>query len=122
MHRFYGAFETEDHEGVIRPLLSPEVVWQVAGQNPLAGTFRGPAQVLAAMRRYSEHSEATLRLHTQAILAEGRHVVAIHVATARRGGHRYTAHEIDVFHVDEGRITEMWSFSEDQAATDAVWS
>jgi len=121
--RFYGAFETEDHEAAIRPLLSPQVVWHVAGENPLAGTFRGHAQVFAAMRRYAERSQGTLRLSAQEILGgPGVHAVAIHTATANRNGHSYSAHEIDVFHVENGVISEMWSFSEDQSATDAMWA
>jgi len=118
----YSAFKAEGHEAVIRRLLSPRVVWHVAGENPLAGTFRGHTQVFEAMRRYAARSEGTLRLQTQAILGDGVHVVALHTATATRPGVHYSAHEIDVFHVEHGTITEMWSFSEDQAATDAMWS
>ncbi|MGA2529538.1 MAG: nuclear transport factor 2 family protein [Acidimicrobiales bacterium] len=119
---FYAAFETEDHEAAIRPLISTRFVWHVAGENPLAGTFRGHTQLFAAMRRYAERSEGTLRLNTQSILGDGAHAVAIHAATGNRNGQSYSAHEIDVFHVENGMITEMWSFSEDQAATDAMWS
>jgi uncharacterized protein len=119
---FYGAFETEDHEAAIRPLLSHRVVCHVAGENPLAGTFRGHRQVFEAMRRYSERSAGTLRLNTQAILGEGIHVVAIHTTTGKHDGQSYSAHEIDLFHVENGMIVEFWSFSEDQAATDAMWS
>ncbi len=119
---FYAAFAAEDHEAAIRPLLSRRIVWHVAGENPLAGTFRGHSEVFAAMRRYGEGSQGTLRLNTQCVLGEGTHAVAVHAATAKRDGHSYSAHEIDVFHVENGTITEMWSFSEDQAATDAMWS
>jgi uncharacterized protein len=119
---FYAAFEAEDHEAAIRRLLSPGIVWHVAGENPFAGTFRGHSEVFAAMRRYAEGSQGTLRLNTQCVVGEGTHAVAVHAATAKRDGHSYSAHEIDVFHVESGTITEMWSFSEDQAATDAMWS
>jgi hypothetical protein len=37
-------------------------------------------------------------------------------------GFDYHAHEVDIFHISGKRITEMWSFSEDQAATDRIWS
>jgi ketosteroid isomerase-like protein len=103
---FYAAFETEDHEAAIRPLLSPHVVWRVSGDNPLAGTFRGHTEVL----------------NTQVILGEGVHAVAIHDVSGIRHGRSYLAHEIDLFHVENGTITEMWSFSEDQVATDRMWS
>ncbi len=74
------------------------------------------------MTRYGEHSQGTLRLDTRSIFADDEHAVAIHRATANRPGFGYDAHEVDVFHISAGRITEMWSFSEDQAATDRIWS
>lgn len=119
---FYDAFVGDDYEARVRRFLDEGVVWYVAGSNPLAGTFLGPDEVLAAMRRYGQHSGHSLRLDTRSILADEEHVVAIHHATARRGDFRYEAHEIDVFHLDGERIVAMWSFSEDQAATDALWS
>lgn len=118
VRRFYAAFESNDHEAAIRPLLSPGIVWHVSGDNPLAGTFRGHDEVFAAMRRYAEHSGGTLRLDTKSIVGDGLHAVAIHEATAIGSGHSYSAHEVDVFHVEGGVISKMWSFSEDQEATD----
>lgn len=32
------------------------------------------------------------------------------------------AHEVDIFHVEHELITELWSFSENQMATDRFWS
>ncbi len=52
-------------------------------------------------------------------MATVTHAVAIHVATASVPG---SAHEVDVFHIQNGMITEFWSFSEDQAGTDRLWS
>jgi uncharacterized protein len=120
--RFYAAFEDEGYESRLRTYLRSDVRWHVAGANPLAGDFVGVDEVLAAMRRYGEHSNHTLRLDTRTVFADGDHVVAIHWATARRPGFDYAAHEIDVFHVEQELICEFWSFSEDQAATDTLWS
>jgi uncharacterized protein len=118
---FYDAFQTEDYESAVAPHLDDGIVWQV-GMNPLAGTHVGAQEVFAAMRRYAQHSGGTLRLNTKAIMVDGGHVVAIHEASAVRDDFHYSAHEIDVFHVADARIVAMWSFSEDQAATDALWS
>jgi ketosteroid isomerase-like protein len=119
---FFAAFTTGDYEGKVRELLVDDVEWHVAGNNPLAGHFVGIDAVIGAMRRYGEHSHHTLRLDTQSVLADVHHVVAIHRARAHREGLAYDVHEIDVFHLSSGLITEFWSFSEDQEATDAFWS
>jgi hypothetical protein len=34
---------------------------------------------------------------------------------------RYDTREVDVFYIHHDLITEFWSFSEDQAATDQIW-
>jgi ketosteroid isomerase-like protein len=119
---FYAAFSAPDHEAAVAAFLDIGVIWKVAGSNPLAGEFVGADAVLAAMRAFGTHSNHTLQLDTKSILASGEHVVAIREATAHTDGLDYAAHEVDVFHVRGGRITQFWSFSEDQAATDALWS
>jgi ketosteroid isomerase-like protein len=119
---FFAAFATDDYEPIVRECLAHDVEWHVAGNNPLAGDFIGVDAVLSAMRRYSEHSRRTLQLDTRSVFADEHHAVAVHWATAQREGITYQAHEIDVFHLSSGLITEFWSFSEDQDATDALWS
>lgn len=119
---FYAAFDTANYERHVRELLVDDVNWHVAGNNPLAGDFIGIDAVLGAMRRYDEHSHHSLKLDTESVFADEHHAVAIHRATAQREDVAYRAHEIDVFHLSDGLITEFWSFSEDQDATDALWS
>jgi uncharacterized protein len=122
IRRFYAAFATPDYETDVRVLLRDDVVWHVAGDNPLAGDFVGPSAVLNAMRNYGVHSDHTLQLDTRSVFADDDHAIAVHLATARRANLDYEAHEIDVFHISDGQIAEFWSFSEDQRATDALWS
>jgi hypothetical protein len=73
------------------------------------------------MRRFGEHSHRTLKLDTRSVFADENHAIAVHWATGQREGITYQVHEIDVFHLSHGLITEFWSFSEDDA-TDAFWS
>jgi ketosteroid isomerase-like protein len=120
--RFYEAFANEDWRTNVAQCLDHDVVWHVAGDNPLAGDFLGVDAVLGAMGRYSEHSDGSLTLDTKAVFADDEHAIAVHSATAQRGEFSYRAHEIDVFHLGADRVLELWSFSEDQIATDALWS
>ena len=122
LREFYEAFDDADPGSAVRQYLAANVIWHVAGANPLAGVFHGPDEVWQAMLRYGEHSGQTLHLDTRSIFADDEHAVAIHQATATPPGFRYEAHEVDLFHIEDGQIVEMWSFSEDQEATDRVWS
>jgi hypothetical protein len=122
VRKFYASLDDRPYEESVACFLHEDVVWHVAGNNPLAGTFCGVSEVFGAMRAYAEASAGTLRLNTQTVLAGAGHVVAIHDASADVRGLEYRAHEVDVFHLLDGRIAEFWSFSEDQPATDSVWS
>lgn len=118
---FYAAIGDRPYEETIAPFLAEEIVWQVSGINPLAGTFSGIPAVLDAMRSFGAASRGSLELNTRTLMGDEHHVVAVHDASARLGDHAYAAHEVDVFHVSTRRITRFWSFSEDQAATDRMW-
>lgn len=119
---FHAAFDGRPYEVSVAPVLSEDVVWHVAGANPLAGTYTGVGEVLGAMRAYGEASGHTLRLSTMSLQPDTHHVVAIHDATATSRDVDYQAHEVDVVHVRGPLIEAMWSFSEDQTATDRLWS
>ena len=56
------------------------------------------------------------------VVANDQHAVALLRAKGERRGKRYDALEIDVFHIRDGKVTEFWSFSEDQRVTDEFWS
>jgi hypothetical protein len=45
---------------------------------------------------------------------------AVRRATAEVDHVRYDTREVDVFYIHHDLITEFWSFSEDQAATDRI--
>ncbi len=106
----------------VTELLTEDAVWHLPGRGPLAGDHRGRQAVLAAMRRFEELSGGTIRVEVHDILGSDEHAVALLRATGSRPGKRYEALEIDVHHIRDGRITEFWSFSEDQRETDEFWS
>lgn len=121
VRRWYQAFAQGDYPPVIAELLAEEAVWNLPGQHPLAGDHRGRDAVMAAIRRF-DGLRASFQLEVHDILGNDDHAVALLRATGTRPGKRYEALEIDVFHIQDGKITEVWSFSEDQRLTDEFWS
>jgi ketosteroid isomerase-like protein len=91
--RFHDAFADENWRTNVAQWLDHDVVWHVAGDNPLAGAFVGIDAVVGAMQRYSEHSHGSLMLDTRAVFADDEHAIAVHSATVRRGDFSYRAHE-----------------------------
>ncbi len=98
-------------------LFDEQVVWHVPGQHPMSGDHAGRNAVLAAMRYFEG-----IHLDVHDVVANDDHVVALLRAKGGRKGNQYDALEIDAFHIKDGKITEFWSFSEDQRLTDEFWS
>ncbi len=122
IRRMHEAFAKGDYIATLTELFSEDIVWHLPGRGPLAGDHLGRDAVFAAMREFERLSGRTIRTEVHDILASDEHAVALLRATARRGEKRYDALEMDVYHVRDGKVTEFWSFAEDQRVTDEFWS
>lgn len=101
-------------------LWSDDIVLHYGGDNPISGTYRGKAEVGDAYRRMAELSAGTfgvVELHD--ILGSEDHVVVLARVGAERAGHRLEWGGIDIYHVSDGRIQEIWIHVTDQYAVDA---
>ncbi len=116
--KMYEAFVRGDYKSTLTELLSEDVVWHLPGAAPLSGDHRGRDAVFAAMGQF----DGSVQLELHDVLANDEHAVALLRARGSREGKEYNALEIDVFHIREGKVTEFWSFSEDQRVTDEFWS
>lgn len=90
--------------------------WALAGDyvgtQAVAGLFGGtPALGMTAMR-----------VEPHDILASDDHVVALVGMHMERGELKYVSHEVHVWHVEDGKATEVWVTSQDPDAFDAFWA
>ncbi len=106
----------------ITELSSEDFVWHLPGAGPLSGDHRGRDAVFAVFGQMVELSGSTYRDQVHDILANDEHTVVLRRATATRPGKHYDSLEIDVYHIRNGKMTECWSFPEDQRLTDEFWS
>lgn len=100
-------------------LWSDDIVLHYGGDNPISGTYRGRAEVGSAYRKMAELTDGTfgvVELHD--MLASDDHVVVLARVGAERQGHRLEWTGIDVYHVADGRIQEIWIHVTDQYAVD----
>lgn len=121
LRRAYAAFAAGDDD-TLRAVLAPTVVWHVAGHNPLAGTYRGPEEVLGYLGRLRALTDGTFRLEVHDVLANDEHALGMHRAFAERHGRRLADGEVLVCHVANGRVTEIWAMGGDQYLVDQFWS
>ncbi len=122
IRRLYDAFVRGGYVETVREVFSEEVVWHLPGSGPLAGEHRGLEAVLAAIGKFETLSGGSIRLEVHDVLAGDEHAVALLRARGAREGKRYESREVDVFHLAQGKVTELWSFTEDQRTTDEFWS
>ncbi len=118
IRNLYGAFVDGQYASRLTEVFSEDVVWHLPGRHPAAGDHRGRDAVFAAMR----HFDGSVQLELHDVLANDAHAVALLRAIGTRKGRQYNALETDVFHITDGKVTEFWSFSEDQRLTDEYWS
>jgi ketosteroid isomerase-like protein len=117
----YDAFLKRDM-ATLDNLFAENVVWHAAGTSPISGEYRGRDAVFALFRQVNALSGGTFQIEVHTVLADDEHGVALTRATASREGKRLRAQSVNVFHVRDGMITEVWQASEDQPSIDEFWS
>jgi uncharacterized protein len=121
VRRAYGAFATGDMD-TLNELFADDIVWHAPGRNEIAGTFRGKDEVFANLQKNMELTGGTFRLDIHALVADDEHAVALLRARAEREGKALDDNTVQVFHVENGKLTESWLNPSDAYASDEFWS
>jgi ketosteroid isomerase-like protein len=107
----------------LEQLLAPDLTWTVPGDNRIAGTYQGLAQVLAYFRRRRELAAHTFQMKRRDVLVgDGDRVAALTdgFATIRGVDHRWST--VGLYDVADGQIAACRLLALDQPAFDAIWS
>ena len=115
----YAAFAKGDF-AVLNDLFADDIVWHIGGHNQLTRDYRGRDEVYGFFGKLLELTDGTFHLDLHAVFADDEHAVALVVGTASRGGKTTTVNEAHVYHMRDGRVTEFWDASTDQAASDEL--
>jgi ketosteroid isomerase-like protein len=107
----------------VRAMLSDDVVWTVPGDNAIAGTYRGAAEVIAYFSRRRDLADRSLRLDPGDLLVgEGRTVASLTDGTATFAGIEYNWSTVGLYRLGDGLIEACWLLPLDQALFDSVWA
>lgn len=98
----------------VRAHLADDAVLHVGGRNPMSGEKHGADEILATLTAIAERSGGAIRPELHDLLASDDHVVALVRRTI--GGVDATA--AVVYHVADGRITEIWPHEQSQYELD----
>lgn len=114
----FEAFERGDMEWMDRHL-ADDVVWHVGGNSKWSGSYEGKERVLDFFRRQAEALEEPPSGEVHDIVGGEEHVVVLGTASASApSGQSAEWKYVQVFHVRDGKATEVWGMAENDAAVD----
>jgi ketosteroid isomerase-like protein len=117
----YDAFAQGDIPAVLG-MLSDQIVWHIPGRSPLSGDYNSNEEVVGFFGKSMELSGGTLKVEVDELLSDGDRVVALTTVSARRNGTSWSAPEVHVWRVVDGRATEFREYQGDQQTEDEFWS
>jgi ketosteroid isomerase-like protein len=113
----YEAFGKGDID-TLRELFAPDIVWHAAGTGSLSGDYKGVDEVLGFFGRLTEATEGTFKIEIHDMLVNDEHGVVLSNDSASKGGTSQQGQGVEVYHIKDGKLTEAWTMSFDQAAFD----
>ena len=115
VRRAHAAFNDRDREALM-DCLDEGVVWNVPGESPMAGTYRG------ARGLWEEYMEplwaSPARVEDVDVRLHGEYVVALGDAIHNFGDGEHRFPTVEVVSTRGGRIVERWEFTSGQAELD----
>lgn len=88
----------------VQARFDPDAVWDLPGRGVLAGTYHGPAQIVAFLARSFELSGGTLRLEVMDVLGSERGGAHVQRVTADHQGRRLDCVEVLAHEIVDGVI------------------
>jgi ketosteroid isomerase-like protein len=104
---------------LVKTLVSPEVVWHVPGEHPMAGTIDGREALLNWLSQLGDIGFWLVELD---VFASDQHVCAISTMGARRDGVDAQTRVISIFRYRDGQQVERWLYPDDRAAWNAIFT
>ena len=114
----FEAFEKGDMQWMDEHL-ADDIVWHVGGNSKWAGAYEGKAKVLEFFGRQSAAMAEPPSVDIHEVLGNDDHVVALGTASAKApDGSTVKWRYTQIFHIKDGKATEVWGMAENDAAVD----
>ena len=114
------ALSKGDFEAVFE-IMSDNIVWHMGGESSLSGIIKGKQALGERLGEFAKRSNGTFRVITNWAASNDCFVAASVVSLAERGEEKLNNPGIDLFRIENGKIQEVWTFSEQQAVEDKFW-
>jgi len=117
----YAAFARGDLMAV-QELFGPDATWHVQRLGQLGGDHRGWPAILAFFGRSMELTQGTFSVVPIEVFTNETGGAVVVRSTGQRGGAVLDDRQVHLFHLDGDRVSEIWQFVGDSAATEAFWA
>ena len=115
VRRLIEGFNGRD-EAVLRSALAEDVKWHMIGGDTVVGVQAMEEQMGVTPEDFS----ITADVHD--VVGNDDHVVALVNARVEAGDQSFEYRTAEIVHVEDGKITERWAFSDDTAAITEFFS
>jgi ketosteroid isomerase-like protein len=117
----YKDFGAGNVEAVLA-IFAEDIAVHISGSNQISGDYRGHDGSSSLFGKIAQQSEGTYTQDIHDILANDTHAVCLLRGQAHRADRSLDVLEVHVWHVANGKLTEGWATSVDQAAVDAFYA
>ena len=114
IHTAYDLFGKGDVE-TLQTLWNDDIVWHIGGSSRISGHHEGAAGIVGMFGELFAGTEGTFRAELLGAFADDDQGFSLHKATAQKGGEEYEFWTVLGYRFEDGRISEIWNFSYDQA-------
>lgn len=121
VQNYFNSLATGDFDR-LGQLFAEDIIWHQPGQGELSKTYYGKQELFALFGHFMTISQGSFRIDgVKSIMGNGDFVTAALHFSASKPGQSIAMDGVDLMKVKDGKITEVWLFSSDQAAEDAFW-
>jgi uncharacterized protein len=106
----------------LRQLFHPTSSGTPLAAAQLAGDHQGVDTVLGFFAKTMELTGGNFRVEVHDIVANDEHAVGLHTAHAEREGKTLQDNNTLVFHVRDGKVTEVWQYGADPYTADELFA
>jgi ketosteroid isomerase-like protein len=106
----------------VRELLTPDVIWHVPGDSPIAGDYRGRDAVMDYFDRRRAIAGGAMAIVSGERLVSDDVVVQLADGQVERDGKRLSWRTAGVYRMDGEHVAEAWLVPLESAAFDAIWT
>ena len=121
VQRGHAAFSTGDM-AALSELFAGDAVWHVPGSGSRSGAKHGRDAILAFFGALTARSGGTIKITLHDVIGGDEHTVALHHEFAESGSNRVDQNAANVFHVRDGRVSEVWELHADPAGNAWLWA